>query len=56
MAQPKTLWEKCNNDSYIIFNQGPVRYSTATWERLKNFRTPPYSDQELAEVLNNFKP
>ncbi len=54
MAQPKTLWEFCENDSVVIYNQGPTRYSTATWERLKAENG--YTDQELAEVLNNFKP
>lgn len=54
MASPKTLWEFCENDSVVIYNQGPVRYSTETWERLKLENG--YTDQELAEVLNNFKP
>jgi hypothetical protein len=49
MAQ--TLWEKCDNDSYVIYNQGAQRYSTATWERLKaNYGL---TDEQLAKTLNN---
>ncbi len=55
MAQPKTLWAfQETSDSVVIYNQGPTTYSRKLWEELKTNNG--YTDQELAEVLNNFKP
>ncbi len=55
MAQPKTLWDFTENgEAVLIYNQGPTTYSRALWEELK--AKEGYTDQELAEVLNNFKP
>lgn len=55
MAQPKTLWEfEEGSQSVVIYNQGTHRYGKALWDRLK--AQEGYDDQELAEVLNNFKP
>ncbi len=55
MAQPKTLWAfQTESDSVVIYNQGPSTYSRKLWEQLKTQEG--YSDQDLAEVLNNFKP
>ena len=55
MAQPKTLWDlNPNGESVTIYNQGPVTYDRQLWEKLKAENG--YTDQELAEVLNNFKP
>ena len=55
MATPKTLWNYSENGQKVtIWNQGPVSYGIEIWESLKAQHG--YSDQELAEVLNNFKP
>lgn len=53
MSKWITIWEKCNNDSYVIYNQGAQRYSAALWERLK--ADYGLTDQELADNLNNSK-
>ncbi len=55
MAQPKTLWDFTENgEAVIIYNQSQSQYSIQLWEKLKADHG--YSDQELAETLNNFKP
>jgi len=55
MASPKTLWAFTENGTAVtIYNQGPIKYSRELWEKLKTQEA--YTDQELAEVLNNFKP
>ena len=55
MAAPKTLWGyNENGDAVIIYNQPGQTYSKQLWEELKTQEG--YTDQELAEVLNNFKP
>ena len=55
MAQPKTLWDFSENgEAVTIYNQGPVTYDRTLWDKLK--LQEGYTDQELAEVLNNFKP
>ena len=55
MAQRMTLWDIEEDGKYVvIWNQHSQRYSTETWEYLKNKHT--LTDQELAEVLNNMKP
>ena len=57
MAQPKTLWDFEEQGKYVVIhNQTAQRYGRDLWEKLKLKNTPPYTDQELAEVLNNFKP
>ena len=55
MAAPKTLWGKTpNGDAVTIYNQPGQTYAIELWEQLKADNG--YTDQELAEVLNNFKP
>ena len=55
MAQPKTLWDYEENGKYVvIYNQASQRYGIDLWEKLK--AKEGYTDDELAEVLNNFKP
>ena len=55
MAQPVTLWAfEESSQSVVIYNQGTHRYGKTLWESLKAQHG--YTDQELAEVLNNFKP
>ncbi len=55
MAQPKTLWAfEDTNDSVVIYNQGTHRYSRELWNQLRDDNG--YTDNDLAEVLNNFKP
>lgn len=55
MATPKTLWGFSENgDSVTIYNHSQSTYGRALWEKLKTQEG--YTDQELAEVLNNFKP
>ncbi len=53
MAKWITMWEKCDSDSYVIYNQGAQRYSTETWEKLK--AQYGLTDQQLADNLNNSK-
>ena len=55
MAQPKTLWDFEEQGKYVvIYNQSSQRYGIDLWNKLK--AQEGYTDQELAEVLNNFKP
>ena len=55
MAQPKTLWGYEDSQKYVvIYNQPGKRYGIDLWEQLKTQEA--LTDQELAEVLNNFKP
>ena len=53
MANPKTLWDFEESGKYVvIYNQSSQRYGIDVWEKLK--AQEGYTDQELAEVLNNF--
>ena len=55
MAQPRTLWSfEEASGSVVIYNQGTHRYGRELWEELKIQEG--VTDQELAEILNNFKP